>query len=181
MDRRSFTEVGDHFFLYDGSGSGPSLKYGGMDVVAGQFGAWTPIGAEQTATGYEVAWKVTGADQYTVWTTDSSGNYITTSSALVSGTSSALELLEPSFHQDFNGDGLIGPRGVDPTVIEVDWIDQLTEVGDHFFLYPAAAVVGPRAEIFGAHRRGGSIWLLDADRRGADGNRVRGCLEGHGR
>ena len=36
---------------------------------------WTPIGAEQTASGYEVAWKVTGADQYTVWNTDSSGNY----------------------------------------------------------------------------------------------------------
>ena len=38
--------------------------------------AWTPIGAEQTASGYEVAWKVTGADQYTVWTTDNSGNYV---------------------------------------------------------------------------------------------------------
>ena len=30
--------------------------------------------AEQTANGYEVAWKVTGADQFTVWSTDSSGN-----------------------------------------------------------------------------------------------------------
>ena len=27
-------------------------------------GQWAPIGAEQTASGYEVAWKVTGADQY---------------------------------------------------------------------------------------------------------------------
>ena len=44
--------------------------------MAGQFGAWTPIGAEQTASGYDVAWKITGADQYTVWNTDSSGNYI---------------------------------------------------------------------------------------------------------
>ena len=79
------TEVGDHFFLYDGSGSGPSLKYAGADYVAGQFGAWTPIGAEQTASGYEVAWKVTGADQYTVWNTDSSGNYVARSSALCRG------------------------------------------------------------------------------------------------
>ena len=105
------TEVGDHFFLYDGSGSGPSLKYGGTDVVAGQFGAWTPIGAEQTANGYEVAWKVTGADQYTVWATDSSGSYISNNVAGapgVAGTSSALEMLEPSFHQDLNSDGLIG-------------------------------------------------------------------------
>ena len=103
------TEVGDHFFLYDGSGSGPSLKYAGADYVAGQFGAWTPIGAEQTATGYEVAWKVTGADQYTVWNTDSSGNYITTLVGAVSGTSYALKSFEPVFHQDLNSDGLIGP------------------------------------------------------------------------
>src|SRR5436190_1541491 len=65
------SEVVNHFFLYDSAGSGPSLKYAGADVVAGQFGAWAPIGAEQTTSGYEVAWKVTAADQYTVWNTDS--------------------------------------------------------------------------------------------------------------
>ena len=69
---------------------------------------WTPIGAEQTASGYEVAWKVAGADQYTVWNTDSSGNYSRTSPVAVSGTSRALESLETSFHQDLNGDGVIG-------------------------------------------------------------------------
>ena len=53
----------------------------GAPVVAGQFGqSWTPIGAEQTASGYEVAWKMTGADQYTVWTTDNSGNYLSSAS-----------------------------------------------------------------------------------------------------
>ena len=36
----------------------------------GQFGSWTPIGGEQTASGYVVAWKVTGADQY-AWCTES--------------------------------------------------------------------------------------------------------------
>ena len=34
--------------------TGPSLKYSGADVAAGQFGGWKPIGAEQTASGYEV-------------------------------------------------------------------------------------------------------------------------------
>jgi serralysin len=63
--------------------------------VAGQFGGWTPI----SAVGYEVAWKVTGADQYTAWTTDSSGNYITSTIGTVSGTDYALQSLEPSFHQ----------------------------------------------------------------------------------
>ena len=76
--------------------------------MAGQFGAWTPIGAEQTASGYEVAWKITGADQYTVWNTDSSGNYVSNIVGVVSGTSTALESLETTFHQDLNGDGMIG-------------------------------------------------------------------------
>ena len=126
----SLTEVGDHFFLYDGGGSGPSLKYAGADYVAGQFGAWAPIGAEQTATGYEVAWKVTGADQYTVWATDSSGNYISDIVGVVSGTDYALESLEPSFHQDLNGDGQIGPP---TTVIEANGSTQPDRGWGSFF------------------------------------------------
>src|SRR5258705_424136 len=104
----SLTEVGTQFYIYDSSGVGPSLKYGGADVVAGQFGQWTPVGAEQTASGYEVAWKLPGADQYTVWTTDSSGNYIS-GTGEVSGSSSVLQSLETSFQQDLNGDGVISP------------------------------------------------------------------------
>ena len=80
-----------------------------------------PIGAEQTATGYEVAWKGSGANQYTVWTTDSNGNYLS-NIGVVSGTSYALESLEASFHQDLNGDGTIGLTT--PTVIEFGWVDQ---------------------------------------------------------
>ena len=34
---------------------GPSLKYGGADFVDGKDGTWAPIGAEKTATGYQVA------------------------------------------------------------------------------------------------------------------------------
>ena len=42
-----------------------------------QFGTWTPIGAVQVdGGGYDVAWKNTGTDQYTVWSTDSNGNYL---------------------------------------------------------------------------------------------------------
>ena len=109
----SLVEIGSNYYLDSiGSGSGPELKYGGAPFAAGQSGAWTPIGVEQTATGYEVAWKVTGADQYSVWNTDSNGNYISNSIGVVSGTSAALESLETSFHQDLNGDGVIGvPTG----------------------------------------------------------------------
>ena len=109
----SLVAVGTRFFLDSiSTGSDPSLKYGGTDVVAGQFGGWTPIGAEQTASGYQVAWKVPGADQYSVWTTDSNGNFISTS-AILSGSSSALQSFETSFHQDLNGDGAIGVPGTD--------------------------------------------------------------------
>src|SRR5262249_48201598 len=68
----------------------------------------TPLGAEQTASGDEVAWKVTGANPYSVWATDSSGSYTSNVIGAVPGTSSALEILEPSFHQYLNGAGGIG-------------------------------------------------------------------------
>ena len=77
-------------------------------VTAGQFGAGAPIGAEQTASGYDVAWKMPGTDQYTVWSTDSNGNFISNITGVVSGNSTALESLETTFHQDLNGDGTIG-------------------------------------------------------------------------
>src|SRR5437868_13024985 len=80
-----------------------------LPILTGQFGgAWTPYGAEQTAGGYEVAWKNPGADQYTVWNTDSSGNYVSDAHGTVAEASTALESLETSVQQDLNGDGVIG-------------------------------------------------------------------------
>ena len=76
-------------------------------MTPGEFGAWTPLGAEATSTGYEVAWKNGSADQYTIWQTDSSGNYLSDSGS-VSGMSATLETAETSFHQDLNHDGTIG-------------------------------------------------------------------------
>ncbi len=82
VSRRATTliESGNNYFFETNGGPEVELSYGGAPVVAGQLeqsgSPWVPIGAEQTATGYEVAWKVAGADQYTVWNTDSSGNYL---------------------------------------------------------------------------------------------------------
>jgi Tryptophan-rich Synechocystis species C-terminal domain len=105
----SLVQVANTYFLYPvGGSSGPALKMSGAPVTVGQNGPWMPIAAEQTASGYEVAWKVTGADQYTEWNTDSSGNYVSSSIGVVSGSSVALEALEPSFRQDLNNDGVIG-------------------------------------------------------------------------
>jgi hypothetical protein len=98
-----------NYYFLNSSGSGPSLKYAGANVVAGQFGGWTPIGAVQTAGGYEVAWKVVGADEYTVWSTDSNGNALSNLIGVVSGTDAGLEAAELTFNQDLNGDGVMGP------------------------------------------------------------------------
>ena len=146
----SLTEVGTHFYLYGSSGTGPSLKYRGADFVAGQFGQIAPIGAEQTASGYEVAWKMPGADQYSVWVTDNNGNYLSNTLTSVSGTSAALQSIETSFHQDLNGDGTIGPPPPPaPTVIEGFGSTSLTEVGTHFYLYDSGGT-GPSLKYQGA-------------------------------
>ena len=79
-------QVGSNYFLYaHGTTSGPELSFGGAPVVTGEWGAWAPIGAEQTTSGYEVAWKVTAADQYTVWNTDTAATTSRVSSALCRG------------------------------------------------------------------------------------------------
>ena len=89
--------VGAHYFLQPNGGAAVELSYSGAPVVAGQFGAWTPIGAEQTASGYEVALKVPGADQYTVWFTDNSGNYLSSPFTPGSGTGAAVGIIRDQF------------------------------------------------------------------------------------
>jgi serralysin len=130
----SLTQFGTTFYLL-ASGTGPSLKQNGADVTVGQFGDWTPIGAEQTSSGYEVAWKMAGADQYTIWATDSSGNYISFS-GVMSGSSTTLQSLEASLHQDLNGDGVTGLRS---TVIEANGATSLVAAGNTFLLLSGGA------------------------------------------
>jgi serralysin len=48
----SLVQVGSNYFLESiSSGTGPELEFDGVPVVAGQFGAVAPIGAEATASG----------------------------------------------------------------------------------------------------------------------------------
>jgi serralysin len=125
------TQSAGRFYAYDSVGIGPSLKTGGSDFISGQFGGWLPISAEAISGGYEVAWKLTGSDQYTVWKTDSSGNYLLNSVGIVSGGSLDIESLESSFHQDLNGDGVIG---LVSTTIEASGSTSLSLVGGHYYL-----------------------------------------------
>ena len=143
------THAGDHYFLLTAVASGPSLKFGGADFVDGQFGGWAPIGAEKTATGYQVAWKDASTGLYTAWNTDNNGNYVSNVSGLtgyVSGTNYALKSLETSFHQDLNGDGQIG---LVTTAIETQGSTDLTHAGDHYFLYDSVGS-GPSLKFGGA-------------------------------
>jgi hypothetical protein len=140
----SLTEVANGFFLYT-SGVGPSLKYGGAAVTAGEFGGWTPIDAIQTADGYDIAWKMAGADQYAIWSTDSNGNYLSNLTPAVPGNSTQLESYETLFHQDLNSDGVIGIPAV---VVQVDGSTSLTEIGSNFYLYNNG--VGPSLKYAGA-------------------------------
>ena len=125
----SLTEVGNPalsvYYLDGSTGAGPALKDAGADVTAGEFGAWVPIGAVQTASGYDVAWEIPGANEYTVWSTDSNGNYISNLIGAVSGTSTALKSFEPIFDQNLNGSG-----DLTSTVIQTDGSTSLTEVGN---------------------------------------------------
>src|SRR6185437_14201876 len=68
----TLSQVADQYSLNGGNGP-VSLQYNGAPVTVGQFGGWVPSGAVQTATGYDVAWKLPGTNQCTVWSTDSSG------------------------------------------------------------------------------------------------------------
>ena len=140
---------GNNYFLQPNNGAAVELSYGGSPVVAGEFdqfgGPWVPIGAELTATGYEVAWKITGTDQYTVWTTDSNGNYLSSALDVASGTSATLESFETSFEQDLNDDGVIGPPApASDTVIEASGMTSLLSSGSIYFLQPNS---GPAVEL----------------------------------
>jgi hypothetical protein len=165
----ALAEVGNNYFLNPvAGGAGPELKLNGAAVVAGQSGTWSPIAAEQTATGYEVAWKNSAADQYTVWSTDSNGNFLSLVAANLSGSSTALETLEPSFHQDLNGDGVIGPA---TTIIESAGSTALAEVGNNYFLNPVAGGTGPELKLNGGGC-GGTVRYLVSDCGGANSDRL---------
>jgi hypothetical protein len=65
---------------------------------------------EQTAGGYQVALKYAAGNQFSIWHTDSNGNFV--SYAVYAGNSATLKSLETSFHQDLNGDSTVGAAAV---------------------------------------------------------------------
>nr|WP_283816134.1 hypothetical protein [Bradyrhizobium iriomotense] len=101
-----------NYYLDDlSTGTGPTLKYAGAAVIAANYSTWSVIAAEQvTGGGYDVVWKDSSSGNYSVWSTDSNGNFLTTLAAapVVLGSDPSLKALEPTLHQDLNGDGTVG-------------------------------------------------------------------------
>ena len=137
-------QVANNYYLYT-NGSGPELKYAGAPVTAGEFGSISPIGAIQTASGYDIAWKMPGTSEFTFWTTDSNGNYTSNLTGLVSGASFAVESLETTFGQDLNGDGTIG---VTALLIQTDGSTNLLQIANNYYLYTNGS--GPELKYAGA-------------------------------
>jgi VCBS repeat-containing protein len=126
----SLVQVGANYFLNPvGGGTGPELKYNGSPVYAGEF-ASSPIGAVQVSGGYDVAWKNASTGQFAVWNTNSNGGWLANLASAVAGNSTRLESFETIFHQDLNGDGVIGIPAV---VIQTDGSTSLVQVGANTF------------------------------------------------
>ena len=150
----SLVQVGSNYFLKSpGTGTGAELQAAGAGVIAGQYGAWIPIGAVLTSTGYDVAWKDTATDQFVVWSTDSTGLHTSNIVDVVSSTNPALESIETTFHQDLNGDGVIGVPAAS-TLIQTDTNSlgtiSLVQVGNNYFLESPGTGTGPELQAAGA-------------------------------
>jgi hypothetical protein len=99
----TLAQVGDLYELIpDSGGAATLLEYQGSAVTVGEYGNVTPVGAVQTATGYEVAWSLVGQDEYTVWNTDSGGDYTSSALGVVTGQNFNLEDLNPIFGENLN-------------------------------------------------------------------------------
>lgn len=148
----TLSKVGSYFYLST-AGASVLLKNGGTAVVAGQLGAWVPVGAETSSSGYLVAWKIPTTGQFAIWNTDSNGNFVSNYLNKVSGTDPALESSEPLFHQDLNGDGVIGvpltataaasTTTIVGTTIEASGSTSLVAVDKDFLLASIATGTGP--------------------------------------
>ncbi|MCK1551544.1 M10 family metallopeptidase C-terminal domain-containing protein [Bradyrhizobium sp. 177] len=147
----SFVQISNHYFLDPTAGGpGPEVMLNGAPLSAGQFSGWSPVGAEKLSSGYELAMK-SSSSQFIIWTLDDNGNYLT-NAASISGTSTTLENYEPSFHQDLNGDGVIGvPAGAQSgTTIESFGVTRLVQVGSNYFLNPTSGGSGPEVIVDGS-------------------------------
>ena len=70
----SLVQSGSDYFLNPaGGGTGPELYFNGAPVTVGMWTGWAPVGAEQTSTGYDVAFHNASTGLFNIWSTDATG------------------------------------------------------------------------------------------------------------
>src|SRR5262249_41911915 len=105
---------GTNYFL---GGAGPVLQFGGSPVWAGEFAGWAPIGADATASGYQVAWYNEAANAYAFWHADSSGVLLSSLPVALAANDPLVRSFENRFHQDLNRDGVAGQQPIGPASV----------------------------------------------------------------
>ncbi len=166
----SLMQVGNDYFLDPvGGGTGPEVQQGGAPVTPGTFVA---IGAVQVSGGYDIAWKMVSSSVYTIWSLDSSGNFVANIGNDLAGNSSTLQSFETTFQQDLNGDGTIGPPGASSpptsspptggTLIHTNGSTSLMQVGNDYFLDPVGGGTGPEVQQGGAPVTPGTFVAIGA-------------------
>ena len=138
--------MANEFFLHDGAGNGPSLKYAGADVgrrpVRGLDAARGREGWQRLPGGLEERQRrpVHRLEPRQQRQLDQQ------STGVVSGSEYAFQSLEATFQQDLNGDGTTGLK---TTPIETSGATHLDQVANEFFLHDSAGN-GPSLKYAGA-------------------------------
>ena len=149
----SVVRSGGNYYLENiSTGTGPTLKYLGNAVNTANYSTWSVIAAEQVSGGgYDVVWKDSSNGHYSVWSTDSSGNFVTTLAAApeVLGTDSSLQALEPTLQQDLNGDGTIGVPAAAPVTVEALGSTSVVVSGGNYYLENISTGIGPTLKYMG--------------------------------
>jgi serralysin len=112
--------------------------------TVGQFGAFTPFGADQVSGGYDVVLKNSSTGMFSFWSVDSNGNSNPLPNA--DGNSTAVTALETILHQDLNGDGV---TGVAPVTIEAAGSTSLVQVDSYYYLDSSGTGTGTEPMLTG--------------------------------
>ncbi|TWI21735.1 serralysin, partial [Bradyrhizobium yuanmingense] len=141
-----FRSGGNYYLNNISTGTGPTLKYQGNVVDTANYSTWSVIAAEQVSGGgYDVVWKNSANGHYSVWSTDSTGNFVTTLAAApeVLGSDPTLKALEPTLQQDLNGDGAIGIPAGSLVTIEALGSTNVVVSGGNYYLTNISTGTGP--------------------------------------
>ncbi len=135
--------IEDHRLADDnGNVSQTVLRISGAPIMSGQFAGFNPLAVLSNAGGYEVMFN--SATGFIGLEFDTSGNFLSADTALLAGSSTALESLETEFATDLNGDGLVG---LPQSAIQTDNGTTLTLVAfSSYYLYDAQGS-GPELQV----------------------------------